>query len=75
MTGKEAAEQRLEIQSDSQKRVRESRVSLPYHKPKSYGIKEFLQRRPRLASAIPTNTSSRPSIAMKMTMQQLEVMG
>ncbi|KAF2898057.1 hypothetical protein ILUMI_08118 [Ignelater luminosus] len=76
MTVKQAMKQRQEIQSESQRMLRESRVSLPYHKPKSYSIKEFLQRRPRF-SVLGLNTSNSNSLgasaAIKMTNQQLEI--
>ncbi|KAL3288107.1 hypothetical protein HHI36_002557 [Cryptolaemus montrouzieri] len=74
MTAKKALEQRKEILSESQRRVRESQVSLPYHKPKPRSLKEFLQNRPKLASAlisVPTGRS--PSAAIKMSIDELEI--
>jgi len=34
-----------QIHSETQRMVRESRVSLPYHKPRQRSLVEFLQRR------------------------------
>lgn len=73
MTGKEALEQRKEIFSESQRMTRQSNVSLPYHRPKSHSLREFLARRPKLASALPLVPKTPPCIAMKMSMEQLEV--
>lgn len=74
MTAKEALQQRQEITSESQRMMRESRVSLPYHIPKARSIKEFLQNRPKFASPLAQNTcQTPPSLAMKMSVQQLEV--
>ncbi|CAH0551255.1 unnamed protein product [Brassicogethes aeneus] len=73
MTGKEAAEQRKEIHSESQRMLRESNVSLPYHKPKSYTLKEFLSRRSKLASSIPIAAKTPPSVAIKMSRDMLEI--
>jgi hypothetical protein len=45
--------------SESQRMVRESMASLPYHKPKQRSLKEFLSARPRtsfeLKGAKPTD--------------------
>ncbi|XP_072390290.1 uncharacterized protein Claspin [Diabrotica undecimpunctata] len=73
MSGKEAAELRKEIQSESQRMKRESSISLPYHRPKSFTLKEFLSRRPKLASAVPIAAKTPPSVAIKMSIEQLEV--
>lgn len=76
MTVKQAMKQRQEIQSESQRMLRESRISLPYHKPKSYSIKEFLQRRPRLTLSELNSSDSNSlgvSAAIKMTNQQLQI--
>lgn len=70
MSAQEAAKQKLEIFSDSQKRLRETNVSLPYHKPKSYTLKEFLQKRSQMA--LPKVTKAPPSVAIKMSRDQLE---
>ncbi|RZC32724.1 claspin -like [Asbolus verrucosus] len=72
MTAQEAAKQRTEIQSESQRMLRESNVSLPYHKPKSYTLKEFLQKRTKLASALPLIPKAPPSVAIKMSKDTLE---
>ncbi|KAF7279020.1 hypothetical protein GWI33_007661 [Rhynchophorus ferrugineus] len=73
MTAKEAADQRVEIQAESQRMLREKNVSLPYHKPKTHSLKEFLARRPKLASAIPDIGKTPPSVAIKMSTEQLEL--
>nr|XP_023017060.1 claspin-like isoform X2 [Leptinotarsa decemlineata] len=73
MTGKEAAKQRREIQSESQRMVREMNVSLPYHRPKSFTLKEFLSRKTKISSAIPVPAGTSPSVAIKMSKQQLEI--
>lgn len=72
MTSKEASKQRQEIHSESQRRTREATVSLPYHKPKTRSITEFLKKRPCLATAIPLSTKVPPSVAIKMSSQNLE---
>ncbi|CAG9813451.1 unnamed protein product, partial [Phaedon cochleariae] len=72
MTSKDAAKLRKEIQSESQRMVREMDVSLPYHRPKQFTLKEFLSRRPKLASTVPTASKMPPSIAMKMSRDQLK---
>ena len=72
MTVKDAAKQRSEIRSESQRMVRCSNVSLPYHKPKSYTITEFLQKRSKLASTLPPIPKASPSVAIKMSKDQLK---
>ncbi|XP_018573516.1 claspin-like [Anoplophora glabripennis] len=71
MTGKEAAQLRKEIKSESQRMLREKKISLPYHKPKSYTIKEFLSKRSKFSSAVPINVKAPPSVAIKMSAEQL----
>ncbi|XP_017784255.1 PREDICTED: claspin isoform X2 [Nicrophorus vespilloides] len=74
MTAKEAAEQRKEIESDSQRRVREKHVSLPYHVPKQRTLKEFMKFRKRFASAVPKEAIHKSaSVAIKMTEEQLKI--
>ncbi|XP_030763518.1 claspin-like [Sitophilus oryzae] len=73
MTPKEAAELRKEIQSESQRMLREKNVSLPYHKPKPRSLKEFLARRPKLATATSIIGKAPPSVAIKMSTEQLEL--
>ncbi|XP_044744111.1 claspin-like [Coccinella septempunctata] len=74
MTAKKALEQRKEILAESQRRVRESRVSLPYHKPKTRTLKEFLQNRPKLAAPLSeVSQGASRSISIKMSIQQLEI--
>ncbi|XP_067009841.2 claspin [Anabrus simplex] len=53
------------IHSETQRMVRESRVSLPYHRPKQRSLAEFLQRRP-----------STPSVtkAVRMSVEELAAM-
>ncbi|XP_065168149.1 claspin-like [Atheta coriaria] len=73
MTAKEAAEQRKEIESVSQRMLRESHVSLPYHKPKQRSLREFLQNRPKFASSVPSDISKVPAaVAIKMSREQLD---
>lgn len=71
MTPKEAAELRKEIQSESQRMLREKNVSLPYHKPKSHSLRDFLARRPKLA--VLGIARAPPSVAIKMSTEQLEI--
>lgn len=74
MTAKQAAKEKQEIQAESQRRIREAEVSLPYHKPKNRTITEFLKMRPCLATAIPVTRKIPASIAIKMSEQELELM-
>ncbi|XP_044728929.1 claspin [Chrysoperla carnea] len=62
MTGKEAQIQRLEIASASQRRLRESRLSLPYHKPKQRTLKEFLKIRPKISDPVPEDLKNMSSV-------------
>lgn len=73
ITPKEAAKLRKETISESHRMIRESNVSLPYHKPKSFTLKEFLSRRPKLTSAVPINVSTPPSVAIKLCAEKLAV--
>ncbi|XP_060536035.1 claspin [Cylas formicarius] len=73
MTPKEAAEIRKEILSESQRMIREKNVALPYHKPRSHNIKEFLSQRPKLAITVPLSIAAPPSVAIKMSTEQLAV--
>ena len=41
-----------QIHSETQRLVRESRVSLPYHRPRQRSLAEFLQRRQSLPSSV-----------------------
>ncbi len=43
-----------EIHSETQRLIRESRVSLPYHKPKQRTLQEFLNRK-KVLSELPVN--------------------
>ncbi|KAJ8972250.1 hypothetical protein NQ314_000268 [Rhamnusium bicolor] len=62
-----------EEENPKKRMVREMNVSLPYHKPKSYTLKEFLSRRPKLISASTPATRTPPSVAIKMSTEQLVV--
>lgn len=73
MTGKEALKLRKEIQSEAQRMLRETRVFLPYHKPKQFTLKEFLLKRPKLSSASTLTARMHPSVAIKIPREQLEV--
>ncbi|KAL1512938.1 hypothetical protein ABEB36_002437 [Hypothenemus hampei] len=73
MTAKDAAELRKEIQSESQRMLRERNISLPYHKPKSRSLKEFLTKRPKLGSIVTSMETVPPSVAIKMSIEQLEL--
>lgn len=74
MTGKEAMEQRKEIRSESQRMLRETQVSLPYHKPKIHSIQEFFQKRPKFSTALPPLNSIKPAaIAIKMSTEELKL--
>lgn len=74
MTGKDAALLKKEIQSESQRMTRERNISLPYHRPKQFTLKEFLSKRSKLASVLPIPAQLPPSIAIKMSPEQLEIM-
>ncbi|XP_067647784.1 claspin isoform X2 [Eurosta solidaginis] len=67
-----------EIQSQQQRLQREAQFSIPYHKPKKYTLKEFLNRRTIMRPAKITEASSdldklRKSRNLKMTKEELEV--
>jgi hypothetical protein len=51
-----------QIHSETQRLVRESRVSLPYHKPRQRSLTEFLQRR---------NTAAPSATSLKMSTEDL----
>ncbi|XP_050294813.1 claspin-like isoform X2 [Anthonomus grandis grandis] len=70
---REAAEQRKLIQSESQRMLREKNISLPYHKPKTHSLQDFLARRPKLSQAASVIGRAPPSVAIKMTTEQLEI--
>lgn len=74
MTAKQAAQERLEIHAESQRRTREANVSLPYHRPKTRTITEFLKKRPCLATAVPISSKIPASVAVKMSAQELALM-
>ena len=74
MTGREALQQKKEINSTKQKMIRQKQVSLPYHRPKQRTLKEFLQNRPKFSEALPSSLIGiRPSTAIKMMNKQLQV--
>lgn len=74
MTAKQAAKDRQEIHAESQKRIREAAVSLPYHRPKNRTITEFLRIRPCFAAATPGAAKVPASVAIKMSVRELELM-
>lgn len=63
MTGRDAVDQRRQIQSESQRMQREQGATLPYHNSRSHSLKEFLERR----------SNRLGNIGIKMTKEQLEV--
>lgn len=65
--------QRNEIFSETQRMLRESRVSLPYHVPKTRTIKEFLTKRPKFAIDLSNSKNVSTPIAIKMSKSQLEM--
>lgn len=73
MTGKDVAVLKKEIKSESQRMVRETNVSLPYHRPKQFTLKEFLSRRPKLSSVVPVMAQVPASVAIHMATEQLEI--
>ncbi|KAF5304887.1 hypothetical protein FQR65_LT00771 [Abscondita terminalis] len=72
MTAKDAIQQRQEIKSESQRMLRETPISLPYHKPKERSITEFLKNRPRLSLLKPLQNIP-ASAAIKMTTEELKI--
>lgn len=44
-TQKHQAELKIKIQSEKQRMERDQEIQVPYHRPKQYGLKEFLARR------------------------------
>ncbi|XP_071549080.1 claspin-like isoform X2 [Panulirus ornatus] len=60
---KEKQKEVIEIHSETQRMVRESHVSLPYHKPKQRTLSEFLNRRKK--TLLP-KTNKRSSLKMSM---------
>ncbi|KAK8738737.1 hypothetical protein OTU49_003648 [Cherax quadricarinatus] len=68
-TLKQQKEEAREIHSESQRMVRESQISLPYHKPKQRTLKEFLNRRKKvLVPQVHQGTS------LKMSMRNIETL-
>lgn len=65
---KQAQQELKEIHSESQRMVRESRVSLPYHRPKQRTLAEFLARRKQTMPPKIQNQS------LKMTMRNMEIL-
>ncbi|VEN59666.1 unnamed protein product [Callosobruchus maculatus] len=72
MTRKDAQVLNKQIQAESQRMIREMNVTLPYHKPKQFTLKEFMSSRPKLASAVPLDVKVRPSVAIKLCSEKLE---
>lgn len=58
---KDAAMQ--QIHSETQRLIRESGVSLPYHRPKQRTLQEFLNRK-KLSTAIPNNLTAAEKVKM-----------
>ncbi|KAK7788568.1 hypothetical protein R5R35_000156 [Gryllus longicercus] len=56
-----------EIHSETQRLVRQSRVSLPYHKPRQRTLAEFLQRRP----SVPTKSIRMSADELKLLAKQV----
>ncbi|XP_064080622.1 LOW QUALITY PROTEIN: claspin-like [Macrobrachium nipponense] len=57
------------IRSESQRMVRESNYTLPYHKPKQRSLSEFMNRRKKATPPISTSQRS-----IKMSMKNLETL-
>lgn len=60
--GKKEKDPLMSIRSETQRMIREGRISLPYHQPKQHTLHEFLQRR-----------KAAPSIPLKATSDVLEI--
>lgn len=45
MTAKQAMENMQKIKSESNRMLREKEVSLPYHRPKAFSLKDIMNRR------------------------------
>lgn len=56
-------EAKRQIQSETQRLIRESEVSLPYHNPKQRTLQEFLNRR-----KVITSLPKAPTMAAKLKM-------
>lgn len=53
-----------EIRSETQRLMRESEISLPYHIPKQRSLQEFLNRKKGLAAEIPKNITAADKVKM-----------
>lgn len=73
MSAKVAAEQMKLIQSESQRMAREASISVPYHKPRSRTLEEFLNR-PTIQNPLKFPVDGRKSLAaaIRMPPEQLE---
>ncbi|XP_055305136.1 claspin [Sitodiplosis mosellana] len=69
MSAKMAEQQMKEIQSESQRMARELHVNIPYHKPKSHSLKEFLSRRSivQQQEKLATKPFVKAAVAIKMS--------
>ncbi|KAJ6638406.1 Claspin, partial [Pseudolycoriella hygida] len=71
MSAKQAEEQMKIIQSESQRLARECHLSVPYHKPKQYSLKEFMNRR-TINKPVPLALNKKVAATIKMTSEELE---
>ncbi|KAJ8942322.1 hypothetical protein NQ318_005314 [Aromia moschata] len=60
MTAKEAARQRLKIQSETQRMIRERNVYVHYHRPRPITREEFFTKRTQLSSVVPESQRGLP---------------
>ena len=52
-----------QIHSETQRLIRESHLSLPYHRPKQRTLEEFLNRK-KMTSSIPKNLTCAEKVKM-----------
>ena len=71
MSAKVAREQMKVIQSESQRMAREAEIRVPYHRPKQYSLKEFLNRKTINKPVVASLSSFKP-VSIKMTQEELE---
>lgn len=74
MTHKQAEDQRQLIQSESQRMERERDISVPYHKPKQFTLKEFLNRRSvvKASTVVKAEPNRKTIAAIKMKGEELD---
>ncbi|KAF4531673.1 hypothetical protein B566_EDAN011832 [Ephemera danica] len=63
-------EERLKMISESQRMVRESKASLPYHKPRQRTLQEFLKARPQPSPLL--KGTKHQQVALELIGQELE---